>query len=171
MVKNLQCRRPWFSPWVWKIPWRREWQPTPVLLPGESHGQRSLASYSPRRLRELDATERLTLSYPHWGFPSGSVVKSVCLPVQKPQELMVQRLGREDPLEEEMATHSSTPDWEIPWMEEAGGLWSMGLQRVRLDWTQAKLDVTCHVSMVASRMQIKVTYLQWSSFFGLADSV
>ena len=44
MVKNVgwQCRRPGFSPWVGKIPWRRKWQPTPVLLPGESHGQRSL---------------------------------------------------------------------------------------------------------------------------------
>ena len=36
-----------FDPWVWKIPWRREWQPTPVFSPGESHGQRSLAGYSP----------------------------------------------------------------------------------------------------------------------------
>ena len=35
------------KPWVGKIPWRREWQHTPVLLPGESHGQRSLAGYSP----------------------------------------------------------------------------------------------------------------------------
>ena len=36
------------NPWVGKIPWRRKWQPTPVFLPGESHGQRSLAGYSPR---------------------------------------------------------------------------------------------------------------------------
>ena len=35
------------NPWVGKIPWRRAWQPTPVFLPGESHGQRSLAGYSP----------------------------------------------------------------------------------------------------------------------------
>ena len=35
---HLQCRRPGFSPWDGKIPWRREWQPTPVFLPGESHG-------------------------------------------------------------------------------------------------------------------------------------
>ena len=39
--------RPWFSPWVRKIPWRRAWQPAPVFLPGDSHGQRSLAGYSP----------------------------------------------------------------------------------------------------------------------------
>ena len=40
-------------------------------------------------------------------------------------------LGREDPLEKEMATHSSTPAWKIPWTEEPGGLQSMGSQRVR----------------------------------------
>ena len=43
MVKNLQCKRPEFNPWVGKIPWRREWRPTPVFSPGESHGQSSLA--------------------------------------------------------------------------------------------------------------------------------
>ena len=43
----LQCRRPGFNPWVRKMPWRREWLPTTVFLPGESHGQRSLAGYSP----------------------------------------------------------------------------------------------------------------------------
>ena len=37
-----QCRKPGFDPWVRKIPWRRKWQPTPVFLPGKSHGQRSL---------------------------------------------------------------------------------------------------------------------------------
>ena len=36
-----------FNPWVSKIPWKRKWQPTPVFLPGKSHGQRSLAGYSP----------------------------------------------------------------------------------------------------------------------------
>ena len=48
---SCQCRghrRPGFNPWVGKIPWRGTWQPTPVFLPGESHGQRSLAGYSPR---------------------------------------------------------------------------------------------------------------------------
>ena len=46
-------------------------------------------------------------------------------------ETWVQSLGREDPLEKEMAIHSSTLAWEIPWMEELGGLQSVGLQRVR----------------------------------------
>ena len=43
----LQFRRPGFSPWVREIPWRRKWQPTPVFLPGEFHGQRSLVGYGP----------------------------------------------------------------------------------------------------------------------------
>ena len=52
-----------FDPWVGKIPWRREWQPSPVLLPGESHGQKSLAGYSPWGHKELDMTERLHLHF------------------------------------------------------------------------------------------------------------
>jgi len=55
-----QCRRhrrPGFYPWVGKIPWRRVWKPTPVFLPGESHGQRSLAGCSPWGGKELDTTE------------------------------------------------------------------------------------------------------------------
>ena len=49
------------------------------------------------------------------------------------QETWVQSLGQEDPLEKEMATHSSIPAWEIPWTEEPGGLQSMGSQRVECD--------------------------------------
>ena len=49
------------------------------------------------------------------------------------QETWVQSLGWEDPLEKEMATHSSTLAWKIPWMEEPGRLQSMGLQRVGHD--------------------------------------
>ena len=48
-------------------------------------------------------------------------------------EPWVQSLGGEDPLEKEMATHSSILAWRIPWAEEPGGLWSMGSQRVGLD--------------------------------------
>ena len=49
------------------------------------------------------------------------------------QEIWVQSLGREDPLEKEMATHSSTLAWKIPWTKEPGRLQSMGSQRVRHD--------------------------------------
>ena len=46
-----------FDPWVRKIPWRREWLPTPVLSPGKSHEQRSLAGYSPWGHKESETTE------------------------------------------------------------------------------------------------------------------
>ena len=55
-----QCRRRGFDPWVRKILWRRKWQLVPVFLPGKSHGQRSLAGYSPRGCKELDMTEQLS---------------------------------------------------------------------------------------------------------------
>ena len=51
-----------------------------------------------------------------------------CLPVRR--ETRVQSLGREDPLEKKMATHSSILAWRIPWAEEPGGLQSIGSQRV-----------------------------------------
>ena len=56
-----QCRsrrRLGFDPWVGKIPWRRQWQPTPVFLPGKFHGQRSLVGYSPWGRKESDMTEQ-----------------------------------------------------------------------------------------------------------------
>ena len=62
-------------------------------------------------------------------FPGGSDVKH--LPAM--QETRVQSLGQEDPLEKEMATHSSTHAWKIPWMEKPGGLQSTGSQRVGHD--------------------------------------
>ena len=67
MVKNLPVMwETWaptmFDPWAGKIPWRREWLSTPVFLPGEFHGHRSLVCYSPWGHKELDTTEWLTLS-------------------------------------------------------------------------------------------------------------
>ena len=59
--------RPQFDPWVGKIPWRRKWQPTPVLLLGEVHGGRSLIGYSPRGRKESDMTERLHFTY-DWNY-------------------------------------------------------------------------------------------------------
>ena len=59
MVKNLPADAG--DLWVEKIPWRRKWQPTPVFLLGKSHGQRSLADYSPRgykRIRHNSATKQ-----------------------------------------------------------------------------------------------------------------
>ena len=61
-----------------------------------------------------------------WTCPMTQMVKN--LPTV--QEIQVQSLGQEDPLEKGMATHSSTLAWRIPWTEEPGGLQSMGSQRV-----------------------------------------
>ena len=58
----LQCRRPGFHPWVDKVPWRRNQQPTLVFLPGEFHRQRNLAPYGPWGHKESDTTEQPTLT-------------------------------------------------------------------------------------------------------------
>ena len=58
----LQCERPGFSRWVGKIPWRRKWQPTPVFLSGESHGQRSLVGYSLWGHKEPDTDRETSFS-------------------------------------------------------------------------------------------------------------
>ena len=89
------------------------------------HEQRSLAGYSPWGGQELDTTERLS-THPHpRGFPGGSVI--INLPAN--EEMWVWSLDQEDPLEKEMATHSSILAWEIPRTEESGGLQPMGLQK------------------------------------------
>ena len=62
----------------------------------------------------------------------GAVVR-IRLPMQETQETWVQSLGQEDPLEKEIVAHSSILAWKIPWMEEPGGLESIGLQRVGHD--------------------------------------
>ena len=59
--------------------------------------------------------------------------KESCLPVLETQEIQVRSLGWEDPLEKGMAAHSSVLAWRIPWTEEAGGLQSLGSQRVGHD--------------------------------------
>ena len=61
MVKNLPAVQ------VRKMPWRRKWQPTPVFLPAESHGQRNLVGYSPWGSRESNMTEQLLLKHPFMG--------------------------------------------------------------------------------------------------------
>ena len=69
MVKNPHANagdlRDRFDSWVGKIPWRRAWQPTPVFLPGESHGQRSLMGYSPQGHKESDRNEMTEHKYAH----------------------------------------------------------------------------------------------------------
>ena len=67
-------------------------------------------------------------------FPIGPTSKESACQCRRPNETRVQYLGREDPLEEEMTTHSSILAWRIPWTEGPGGLPSTGLQRVGHNW-------------------------------------
>ena len=73
------------------------------------------------------------------------------------RETWIWSLGWEDPLEKEMATHSSTLAWKIPWMEEPGRLQSMGSQRVRQDWaTSFSLSLCyCSTKTVTDNTQMK----------------
>ena len=70
MVRNLPAMQETaFNLWVRKILWRREWLPSPVFLPGEFHGQRSLAGYSPWGQKKLYVTEQLTIALSNPLFP------------------------------------------------------------------------------------------------------
>ena len=89
------------DPWVRKIAWRRKWQPTPVFLPGKSHGRRSLAGYSPWGQKELDMTEQASQGYsrrnlyanswvfhsPSWMFCCPSCTSSIRLSQPKQHSL------------------------------------------------------------------------------------
>ena len=67
MVKNLpELQGTRFDSWVGKILWRRKWQPTPVFLPGESHGQRSLVGCNPWGHKESDTTEQMAFHWINW---------------------------------------------------------------------------------------------------------
>ena len=70
MVKRLPAmRKTEFDPWVRKIPWKRKWQPTPVLLPGKFHGRGSRVGYSPWACKESDMTEHIPfMAIPHFAY-------------------------------------------------------------------------------------------------------
>ena len=106
--------------------WRRQWQPTPVFLPGESQGWWSLVGCSPWGREESDTTERLHFT----SLLVAQMVKNLPA-IRKTQ---VQYLGQEDPLEKRIAKHSSILAWRIPWTEDPSRLQPMQLQRVRHDW-------------------------------------
>ena len=100
-------------------------------------------------------------------FPLAQTVK--LLPTM--QETQVQSLGWEDPLEKEVATHSSTLAWKIPWMEEPGRLHSMGPQRVGHDWaTSLSLHLSQHQGLfqwldclhqVTKVLELQYQIFQW----------
>ena len=90
--------------------------------------------------------------------PMASLLAQMVKILSAMQETWIRILGWEDPLEEEMATHSSSLAWRIPWTEEPGGLQSMRLQRVRHDW-----DTNTH--MLGERsLTYKYLHLIFSNF-------
>ena len=79
-VKRLPTMR---ETWVRKIPWRRKWQPTPVLLPGKFHGQRNLVNYSPRGRKESGTTERCHFTSLHFTSLQANILSLAKGPVVK----------------------------------------------------------------------------------------
>ena len=113
-----------FDPWVGEIPWRRERLPTPVLLPGEFHGQRSLTGYSPwdfpgktedsGPIPGLGRSAGERIGYPLQYFWASLVAQLVKNPPAK-RDTRIRSLGWGDPLEKGTATHSSILAWRTPW--------------------------------------------------------
>ena len=67
-----------FNPWIGKVPWRRKWQPTLVLLPGKSHGRRSLVGYSPWGCKESDTNKQLHfLNYDGGNEDNGDLLQTI----------------------------------------------------------------------------------------------
>ena len=125
------------------IPWSRKWQLTPVFLPGTSHRQRSLVSYSPQSHKESYTTERLSIhTYTQKCLPFGKHHKILIIIITCLHPLwasmvahgkesanagdvgLIPGLGRSP--EERNGTHSNILVWETPWTEKPGRLQSMG---------------------------------------------
>ena len=84
-----QCRRRGIDPWVWKVPRRRVRQPSPVFLPGKSHGQRGLVGYSPWGPKQSDTTEKLrTSSKTHLGSCKKTSRSKIIKPPLPPKTLL-----------------------------------------------------------------------------------
>ena len=82
------------------------------------------------------------------------------------QETWVRSLGWEDPLEKEMATHSSILAWRIPWTEDPGRLQSMGLQRVRHDWLTSlyiKVEILLSPGVSKNTLTFNISFKVWGS--------
>ena len=108
------------STFAWKIPWTEE----------------------PGRLQSV-GLQRVGHGWETWT----SLVAQTVKRLSTMQETWVPSLGREDPLEKEMAIYSSTLAWKIPWTEEPGRLQSMGSQRVRHDWATS-LPLSLYTIMI-----------------------
>ena len=139
---------------------RRQWHPTPVLLPGKSHGRRSLVGCSPwgrksqTRLSDFTFTFHFSLSC--IGEGNGNPLQCSCL--ENPRD------G-----EKEMATHSRVLAWRIPGTGEPGGLPSMGSHRVGHNWSGAAAAAADLVSSLVFFLRDFFGLCTWESFFLLQE--
>ena len=115
---------------VREISWRRKWQPAAVFLPRKFHGQNNMENNIATKQQQRKSW---LMGWLPWG---GSVLKNL----PEMQETWVWSLGWDDPLEKEMATHSSIHAWRIAWTEKPGWLQSLGSKRIRhnvaMKWQQ-----------------------------------
>ena len=100
-----------FNPWVGEIPWRKKWQPTPVFLPGKSHGWRSLAGYSPKGHHKSVATESThTHTTPFFQWVSGSFSKDIA----RFTEIFTDSASFMCPTSEPSLGKDTSKVWDIP---------------------------------------------------------
>ena len=134
---NAEEKRHWFTSWVGKIPWRRNWQPIPVFLPGKFLDRGAWRAMVCRvakswtRLKQL-STQGMLISC--FRYSLSSLVAQTVKHLSTMRETRVRSLDWEDPLEKELAIHSGTIAWKIPWTEEPRRLQYMGSQRIGHDW-------------------------------------
>ena len=122
------CRKPGFYSWVGKFLWRREWQSTPVFLPGEFHGQRSLVGYSPW------GHDWATNIHTHIGLPRWLSGKESACQCRRYWRCGFDPWVGKSPWRRKWQPIPVFLPGKIPWTEEPGRLQSMGLQRVGHDW-------------------------------------
>ena len=150
MVKNMPAvRENWFYSWVWKIPWEGNGNPFQysclensmdrgawwATIHGVVKSWTWLSDFHTLIVIILHymiiLLSNYNLTYSH---NQASLVAQTVKHLPAMQETRVQSLVREDPLEKEMATHSSILAWQTPWTEEPDGLQSMGSQRAGRNW-------------------------------------
>ena len=163
LVKNPPAsRRPWvFDPWVRKIPWRREWQHTPVFLSGKFHGLRSLVGYSPWGRKESDMSEQLAFSFFKVN-QSSDVERRLSLSESKSLSSFIKLLCfLSSQLMFSGVTliqhHLRNSSWW--WTGKPGVLQSLGLPRVRHDWVT---ELNCTALMQLKSFQ-KLNKVKMSS--------
>ena len=129
-VKSLSCVR------LFATPWTLAYQAPPSMGFSRQECWSGLPFPSPGDLPDPGIKPRSpTLQADSLPSEPRGKLQRIHLPMQEVREMQISSLGQEDPLVEEMATLSSILAWKVPWTEQTGGLWSVGLQRVRHNWS------------------------------------